>query len=482
MDRRGFLRYGKSGMATMALSGLCQSVDASVKTTPNIVLIVSDDHGVDDLGSWGNPVIKTPHLDSLAKDGTSFTQAYCTTASCSPSRSTILTGLHNHANGMYGLQHSYHHFQSFDTISSLPVFLSKKRYRTARVGKFHLAPESVYKFEIVLSEGSANNMQALGRSPVEMADTCRDFISSKDNRPFFLYFATDDPHRGIPFDTWPGPNPFGNRPEGYPGVTPVSYDPDSITPQSYLPDTPECRAELAQYYQSVSRMDQGLGRLFSILKEAGVYNNTVIIYISDNGIAFPGAKTTVYDPGIHLPCIVRTPWQTSRGITSDAMISWVDIAPTILDIAGGLPEEAQFHGRSFAGAINGNQSGFDEVYASHTFHEITMYYPMRAVRTRRFKLIRNLAHELEFPFAADLKKSSTWQSVIRRHMSEYGKRTVEALLRRPEWELYDLENDPDEIKNLANDVRYKNEIAALKVKLDEFRKNTDDPWAGYIGL
>ena len=147
LDRRNFLRYGVTGAASVVLSSRSQCVNASSQTSPNILLIVSDDHGIDDLGCWGNPVIKTPNLDRLADDGTRFTQAYCTTASCSPSRSTILTGLHNHANGMYGLQHTYHHFQSFDNIGSLPVYLSQVGYRTARVGKFHLAPESVYKFE-----------------------------------------------------------------------------------------------------------------------------------------------------------------------------------------------------------------------------------------------------------------------------------------------------------------------------------------------
>jgi N-sulfoglucosamine sulfohydrolase len=384
---------------------------------------------------------------------------------------------------MYGLQHSYHHFRSFDTVTSLPMQLARKGYRTCRAGKFHIAPESVYHFETALSDGEANNMQALGRSPVEMAETCRDFITAKDSRPFFLYFATDDPHRGIPFDTWPGPNPFGNRPAGYPGVQPVVYDPAKSIVPAFLPDTPECRAELAEYYQSVSRMDRGVGRLLEILRETGVYDNTVIVYISDNGIAFPGAKTTLYEPGMRLPCIVRTPAQARRGIVSDALISWVDIAPTLLDLAGGIPEDVPFQGKSFAGAIDREHApGFDEVYGSHTFHEVTMYYPLRVIRTRRFKLIHNLAHDLEFPFAADLLKSSAWQSVTRRGLTHYGRRTVEAFLRRPEWELYDLETDPHEIVNLAGKTEYREALNSLQAKLKDFGKRTRDPWTGDIGL
>ncbi len=480
--RRRFMERGVLGTAAAALAGLPRPATGA-EAPPNFVLIVSDDHGGGDLGCWGHAAVQTPNLDRLAREGTRFTRAFCTTASCSPSRSVILSGLHNHANGMYGLQHSYHHFQSFDTVSSLPAHLSGKGYRTARVGKFHLAPESAYPFETTLSPGRANDMESLGRSPVQMADACREFIASRGSRPFFLYFAMDDPHRGLPFDTWPGPNTFGNRPEGYPGIRPVVYPPGDMVVPSFLPDTPECRAELAEYYQSVSRMDQGVGRLMEILREEGAYDNTVIIYISDNGIAFPGAKTTLYEPGMRLPCIVRTPWQTRRGIASDAMVSWVDIAPTILDMAGGIPSDLTLHGRSFADAVNTEHSGgFDEVYASHTFHEVTMYYPMRVVRTPRYKLIRNLAHGLEFPFAADLLKSSTWQSVVRRGGERYGQRKIEAFLRRPEWELYDLENDPHEVNNLAGSRAHRGRFDELRTKLADFGKRTRDPWTGDIGL
>ena len=113
---------------------------------PNIVLIVADDHGREAVGCYGNSAIRTPHIDQLAADGTRFTNAFCTSASCSPSRSVLLTGVHNHANGMYGLEHQIHHFSSFDSVRSLPVLLEQAGYRTARIGKLHVAPESVYHF------------------------------------------------------------------------------------------------------------------------------------------------------------------------------------------------------------------------------------------------------------------------------------------------------------------------------------------------
>jgi N-sulfoglucosamine sulfohydrolase len=440
---------------------------------PNIVLIVADDHGTDALGCYGNPVIKTPNLDLLATEGVRFTNAFCTSSSCSP-RTVILTGMHNHANGMYGLEHSFHHFSSLSTIKSLPVFLSESGYTTARIGKYHVAPKEVYKFDVVLSEGAANDNASLGRSPVEMADKCENFLR-ENNTPFLLYFCLDDPHRGLPFDSWPGPNPFGNRAQGYPGVKDIKYHPDRVIVPSFLPDIAECRSEIAQYYQSVSRLDQGIGRLVDWLKRTGKYENTLIIYISDNGIAFPGAKTTLYDPGMKLPYIVKLPEQKYKNSASDAMISWVDITPTILDFAGVKTEEV-FHGRSFKPVFGKSNVGWDEVYASHTMHEVTMYYPMRVIRNRKYKLIWNLAHELTYPFALDLIESSTWKGALAQDKSYYAKRKIETFLNRPEFELYDLEKDPDELHNLSSKVEFKTVLDQMKQKLKNFQERTNDPW------
>lgn len=439
----------------------------------NVVLFVTDDQG-QDAGCYGNPILKTPNLDALAADATRFKNAYCTTASCSPSRSVILTGLYNHANGQYGLEHAYHHFRSFENLTSLPLLLANGDYRTARVGKFHVGPELAYHFQEALP-GNA-------RSPVEMAENCRGLIESDSNRPFFLYFCTADPHRGGVFKDLPhDPDSFGNKPRGeqYPGVEPIRYDAADVIVPPFLPDTPACRAELTQYYESVSRADAGLGRLIKVLKAAGKYDDTLIIYVSDNGIPFPGAKTNVYEPGIRLPCVVRDPRAKQRGIVSNAMVSWVDIAPTILDFAGVRPpRRLKMHGRSFLNILEQESpDGWDEIYASHTFHEVTMYYPMRVVRSGRYKLIWNIAHPLPFPFASDLWKSATWQDSLRRGDDfMYGKRTIKRLTHRPDFELYDLESDPDEVTNLAGDEALRPQLALLQQKLRDFQRRTEDPW------
>jgi N-sulfoglucosamine sulfohydrolase len=452
----------------------CLSFPIAALAAPrNVVLFVTDDQG-QEAGCYGNPILKTPNLDALAADATRFEYAYCTTASCSPSRSVILTGMYNHANAQYGLEHGYNHFRSFENLTTLPVLLTKAGYRTARIGKFHVGPENVYQFEEALP-GNA-------RSPVEMAENCRGLIESNSDQPFFLYFCTTDPHRGGIANDFPHePDSFGNKPRGetYPGVEPVHYNPAEVVVPPFLPDTPTCRAELAQYYESISRADAGLGRLIELLKAAGKYDETLIIYISDNGYPFPGAKTNVYEPGLRLPCVVRGPGAKTRGVVSHALISWVDIAPTILDFAGVKPpKRGTMHGRSFLDILDQkNPDGWDELYASHTFHEITMYYPMRVARDGRYKLIWNIAHPLSFPFASDLWKSATWQDSLR-HGEDflYGKRTIKTLRQRPEFELYDLAQDPDETRNLAYDSQHREKLATLQRKLRDFQRRTGDPW------
>ena len=150
----------------------------------------------------------------------------------------------------------------------------------------------------------------------------------------------------------------------------------------FLPDNAEVRAEAGRVLPGRLRLDQGIGRLIAILKETGHYDDTLILYLSDNGIPFPAAKTNLYDSGSRLPLVVRSPDQDRRGIATDAMVTWADLAPTILDFADADGPDYPLHGRSFLGVLDEEHpEGWDEVFASHTFHEITMYYPMRVIRT-----------------------------------------------------------------------------------------------------
>lgn len=430
----------------------------------NVVLIVVDDQGYQ-VGCYGDPVVKTPNLDALAAEGTIFTNAFCTSASCSASRSVILTGLYNHANGQFGHAHEPHNFHTFRWVRSLPLLLSEAGYRTCLIGKFHVQPEEVYRFEQYLNRGIPGG----SRNPVAMAEKAKEFILQDDPRPFFLYFCPSDPHRAA--------KGFAND-RDYPGVRKIVYDPDEIPVPPWLPDYPETRAELAEYYTAISRLDQGIGRLIEVLKETGHWEETLIIYLSDNGPPWPGAKTTLYEPGVRLPLIVRSPDQRRRGVRCNALVTWADIAPTILEFTGAKPPDYPLHGRSFLSILEEDDpEGWDEVFLSHTFHEVTMYYPMRAIRTRRYKLILNLAHWLPYPFASDLYACETWQAALRRGDERFGRRPIRAYIHRPRYELYDLENDPDEVVNLADDPKHADILEELKGKLRRWQEETNDPWA-----
>ncbi len=439
--RRSFLQ---TVSATSVLAGRFQ-----FRKPPNIVMVVVDDLGTADAGCYGNPVIKTPGLDLLAEHGTRFTHAFCTTASCSASRSVILTGLYDHASGQYGHMHDFHHFKTFDHVQSLPVLLRHAGYRTVRTGKYHVAPSSVYAFE--------DEITLSGASPLERAEACAPVFTRNDSRPFFLYFCTNEPHRPFVRD----------------GSDPVS--PDDVLVPDYLPDLPETRAELARYYMSVQRADRGLLRLIELLQQSGVWDQTMMIFLSDNGIAFPGAKTTLYEPGMRLPCVIRRP-DVAPGVC-DAMITWADLMPTLLDLAGAGPELPPVHGRSFKEIMTqGPSAGWDEVFASHTFHEVTMYYPMRVVRGRRYKLIWNIAHELPYPFSTDLHASETWQSTLANGLSHYGERRVHDYLHRPEFELYDLESDPHEVRNLVGSLGAQAVLEEYQARIRIHQQRTGDPW------
>ncbi len=472
----------------------------------NIVFIIADDLSPT-LGCYGDKVIKTPAIDALARDGMFFRNAFATTASCSASRSVVMSGLHNHANAQYGHQHDYHHFSAYPNVAALalPRVMAQAGYRTGHVGKYHVAPEVVFHYEQYFKGGN-------GRSPVEMADAAAEFIRAQDAKPFFLYYAVADPHRGGGEDetTPERPNLFGNLPKrgAFPQINEVFYKPEEMVVPPFLPDTPTSRAELAQYAQSVSRFDQGVARLVRILQDAGVYEKTLIVVTSDHGIAMPGGKTTVYEPGLRVPFVVRNPYAAKRGVASDALISHVDITPSLLDFGGGLdaatgapktpgkdpvakakrgvdsekenpgPRIARYHGRSWVPILGEEKPvGWDVIHASHTFHEIQMYYPMRVVRDRDYKLIWNIAHPLPFPFASDLWAAPTWQAQWKQGPSApYGVRTVGAYIQRPQFELFDMRVDPDERTNLAADPKHKATLDAYIAKLKTFEKQTSDPW------
>jgi N-sulfoglucosamine sulfohydrolase len=436
----------------------------------NVLLLIADDLGLE-VGCYGDKVAKTPSIDALARTGTRFTHAFASVSSCSPSRATLLTGMPTHQCGQYGLAHAAHNAHSVRTVRGLPALLAPAGYRSGVIAKLHVQPKEVYPFDAEIP-GS-------GRNPVQIAEQTKKFIADCGEKPFFLLVGFTDPHRAA--------KGFANDMSFPPEVPAVKFDPKALPVPYHLPDTPGVRGDLAEYYQSVARLDHGVGLVLKELDAAKQLDNTLVIFLSDNGIPFPGAKTTLYDAGIHLPLIVRKPGQKA-GVVCSALASWTDITPTVLDWCGVKPAPVgkkpyELPGRSLLPLLEKEKAdGWDMIFASHQWHEVTMYYPMRAVRTRTHKYILNLAHPLEYPHAADLWGSPSWQDVLKRGEAFMGKREVKTFLHRPKEELYDLEKDPNELHNLLADPKWRDTAAnettytVHKNWLAEWRKKTGDPW------
>jgi N-sulfoglucosamine sulfohydrolase len=425
----------------------------------NIVLLIADDLGMQ-VGCYGDKVIKTPNIDALAKAGTRFTHGFASVSSCSASRASLLTGLPTHQSGQYGLAHATHNAHTLRNVQSLPKLLGDAGYRTAVLAKLHVQPKEVYPWTAEIAAGG-------GRDVLAIAKAARKFIDESGDKPFFLHVGFTDPHRAA--------KGFAND-KGYPGVPVTKYDPKDMPIPYHLPDQPEVRADLADFYESISRFDHGIGLMLDVLKESKHADDTLVIFLSDNGMPFPGAKTTLYDAGVHLPLIVKSPTQKKAGVVCDAMVSWTDIAPTILDWAG-VKQPKEMLGRSLLKVLDSEKDqGWDVVYGSHQFHEITMYYPMRMVRTRTHKYILNLAHQLPYPCAADLYDSPTWQGILKRNNTMLGQRSREAYEQRPREELYDLRSDPNELKNLASDPKFEEVLIALRKQSRSWQEVTHDPW------
>jgi N-sulfoglucosamine sulfohydrolase len=463
MNRRQFVM----GSAAAASAGLVRG--QGPPPPRNILLLIADDHSPI-AGCYGNSKIRTPNLDRLAASGTRFTHAYCTTPSCSASRSAILTGLHNHANGQFGHAHLPHNFHTHPDVQSIPRLLRAQGFATGVIGKLHVIPPEVYPFEYVSPGGEAGG----ARDVWGMAEKAREFLAGNKDRPFYLHVGYADPHRAG------DSSGFANA-RSYPHVEARRYRPDEVVVPPFLPDTSEVRRELAEYYQSIDRLDQGIGFMLKALEDSGRADETLVIYISDHGMPFPGAKASPYDSGLHVPFIVRAPGLTPPGQVSRAMISLTDILLTVIGWAGtGLPDHP-VHGRSLLPILQQERpSGWDAVVYSHTFHEVVNYFPWRGIRTRQYKYTKFLFPELTMPLPSDLWDSPTWQGLRRRGLERMGARAVEAVLHHTPEELYDIDKDPNETRNLAGLPDYAAILAELRKRVHRFRDETSDPWLAYF--
>jgi N-sulfoglucosamine sulfohydrolase len=440
----------------------------------NILFIIADDLGKY-TGCYGVKSIQTPNIDKLAAQGTRFDMAFASTASCSASRSVIYTGLHTHQNGQYGHTHAWNHFATFDYIETAPKVFNELGYQTGIIGKVHVAPESVYPWEIREESGTRDVTWVAKR-----AEAFLDLAKQKD-RPFYLTVGFVDPHR----DATRGG--FGNEETADLSIELPRYRPEDVEVPAFLSDIPEVRKELVEYYRSITRFDAGVGLLLAALEQKGLSESTLVCVISDNGPPFINSKTTLFDAGVCLPVIVRKPGAKS-GVVNPNIISYIDFLPTLLDWAGAKGRKSSNSaspprlGQSFLPILESSErlpgdQWQQQIFGSHTFHEVQNYWPTRYTRTARFKYHRNIAWRLDFPFATDLYGSLSWEGIRNtKPPVTVGTRPFKDYIFRPQEELYDLEHDPQEVRNLAGVTEFAEVLKDCREKTEAWQLQTQDPW------
>jgi len=331
-------------------------------------------------------------------------------------------------------------------------------------------PDSVYPFDFEPKVDTRNG--------VELAAKTRHFLQQNANTPFYLHVGFSDPHRSS--------KGFGNE-RSYPGVPQVLYDPAEVVVPDFLPDVAATRADLADYYQAVTRFDFNVGQVLDALEESDQADETLVILTTDHAMPFPGAKASFFESGHHCPFIVRTPDRAHKGTRHQALINWLDIRPTIHDWCG-LDIPQALPGRSLLPVLGSpNVEGWDEVVYSHCFHEVMDYNPYRVLRGRRYKYVQNLAADLTPPLPTDIFRSKTWTAVRQQGLGQMGLRQTARVVKRASEEFYDLENDPTETSNCIEAPHLQEQVKAMRQRLYDFRNSTKDPWlevdfqAGRIG-
>lgn len=409
---------------------------------PNFVIMIADDVGWDDVGCYGNPGVRTPRIDALAKQGMRFDQAFLTCSSCSPSRCSIMTGRYPHATGAAELHQPL--------PASQVVFaglLKKAGYHTAAAGKWHLGKPAEVNFDRILPPGGPSGCENWVKA---LKDRPRD-------RPFFLWLAAVDAHR-----------PYS------PGAATPATRPGDVRVPPYLPDAKETRGDLALYYDEITRLDGHVGKVLDELAEQAVADNTIVIFMSDNGRPFPRCKTTVYDSGVRTPFLVRWPSKVKPGSACDRLISSIDIAPTFTELAA-LPPSPTFQGESFAPLLRDPQQRTREaIYAEHNWHDYQAHE--RAVRTDRYLYIRNAFPNLTGSPPADAVRSPTYLLMQELHRADRLTRDQLGcfLSPRPTEELYDVKADPHQLHNLMDDPTHAQARDRLRGMLDQWVRETGD--------
>jgi arylsulfatase A-like enzyme len=415
---------------------------------PNVVLIIADDLNWDDVGTYGHPNISTPNLDNMAKNGMRFDAAYLTASSCSPSRSSILTGRYPHNTGAEQLH--------WDLPLSQTTFSEKLKeagYWTGAAGKWHMGEGIKDRFDVVREAYYGNGSLSGSSEWLALLD-----LRPKD-KPFFLWLAAWDSHR-----PWvPGRDLPHNHTQA-----------DVILPP-YYPPTELYLNDFVNYYDEISRFDMNVGKVVEKLEQQGIADNTIIIVIADNGRPYARDKTTLFDSGVKTPFIVYWPnGIKQKGATTESIVSSIDLSATFLDLAG-AKKPSSIEGKSFKALFNNPKKSFRKyAFSERNWHDFEDHG--RTARSNRYRYIRNNYNDLPGTPSGDTMYHETWTELIRLHnagmLNKHQSRPF--IAPRKKEELYDLKNDPYELNNLAADPKYTKILKEHSNALDDWIKESGD--------
>lgn len=437
---------------------------------PNILLITVDDMNYDAPGFTGNKLPSlTPNIDRLASQSLWFRNGHVAAAICQPSRQALMTGRYPHNNGALG----------FDPIDpAVPTFqeqLHAAGYLNGIMAKVgHLQPQSKYCWDYV----KGANKLGEGRDPVLYGKAAAEFMAQakQQGKPFFLMANSEDPHR--PFAGSEQEKQFiasGQFSPGYPSPSRI-YRPDEVTVPSFLPDLPEVRREVSEYYSSVHRADESVGAVLQALKDSGQEDNTLVMFLSDNGMAFPYAKANCYLTSSRTPWLVRWPGHVKPGIDEEHFVCGVDFMPTVLESVG-LSLPAGMDGRSFLPLMNGQeQGGRQTVFTTVNTLSSHKSFPMRCVQNKQFGYIFNAWSDGKTTYKNESQTGRTWSAMeAAKGANPAVAARVDFFSHRTPEELYDLRTDPACLHNLAGQTAYAQQLLSMRKEMRSSMERTHDP-------
>lgn len=418
---------------------------------PNIIYIVCHDLGKE-LGCYGRP-IATPNIDAFASEGVKFTNYFCNSPACSPSRCCAYTGMYAHTNGVMGLAHEG--WSLPPGVRTVVDEFNDGGYETVHIGFQHERPLGTNRYQVDLQKGTHQE------SFVEnVTEQTLDVLKERGNKgkPLYLNVGIVEAHASLWLDQWKK-----NRKDTY-GSTPPG---DTYMPP-YIPDTPALRKEMGNFQACMRFLDRHVVDLFRGVEAAGFREDTLVAFTTDHGISNCRAKGTLYDAGVEITLLMKMPGFIEPGKNEGVLLQNIDMAPTLLDLAG-LPIPARMQGKSFLPLLAGEAYDPHEyIFMERTYHDD--YDPMRAIRTPQYHYIRS--------FDAEAKKE--WLPDEPPYMNETYELWHNALWplksipRDPE-ELFDTEKDPYEFGNVAYAPEYAETRRELAEKLNDWMKRTDDP-------